>query len=172
MQKQVDLTGAEPIGFNVKNEPWVKYRLEDKTKLLARLIVGKIYKTAQYDALGQPIYGWASQNILTIMAPKELRGPPTDPPPVSSDLKDYNATSIDFERIGAEQWNVYELEDQSLLRLKLEITSVNRTDKFTLDGEPFYIILSSVVTRIKVAPSLIKKMPTKIAPSQPRSLYG
>lgn len=157
MQAQYDLSKADGVEFSAKSEPWVKYKLEDKTLLFARLVITKVYRTDQYDANGQPVYAWSSQNLFTTVAPKENRGTPSDPPPTSLNAADYDVTPVDFERAGSEQWNIYELKDKTVLRIKLEVTGVVRTDKFTVDGEPFYIVSSGALTRMKVPSELLQK---------------
>lgn len=160
------MSKAEGIEFSAKSEPWVKYRLEDKTVLLARLLITKVYKTDQYDPNGQPVYVWSSQNLFTTVAPKENRGTPSDPPPSSLNPADYNVTPVDFERVGSEQWNIYELKDKTILRIKLEVTGVVRTDKFAADGDPFYIVSSGALTRMKVPSELLKRGTPKVSPQK------
>lgn len=150
----------------MKSEPWIKYRLEDGTTLFGRLIVTKIVKMNEYDTSGQPIYAWLSQNLFSTLCPKTMKGTPSMPPPTSPDPKDFNVSPVDFERVGPEQWNIYEFSDGSLLRIKLEVTSILRTDKFTFDGDPYYIINTQTVSRIKVPPELLKKPAAKATTEQ------
>ncbi len=173
-QPQVDLTKANGVEFTVKDEPWTKYKLEDGTLLFGRLVILKIFRGDEYDATGQPIYGWQSQNLFTTISPKTLRGSPTVPPPTTLDPGVTNTTPIDFERVGFEKWNVYELSDGSLLRTKLEVTGVLRTDKFGQDGEPLYIVNNQPIHRMKVAPNLIKKpqRPLPKRDQEHKGLYG
>src|SRR5207253_10766660 len=110
-QAQVDLTKADPVEFSMKDEPWVKYKLEDGTSLFGRLIITKIFRGTDYDPTGQPVYPWSSQNVFTTIAPKALKSTPTNPPPTTLDPNSVNTTHADCERVGVEQWNVYELSD-------------------------------------------------------------
>src|SRR5436309_15718597 len=73
MQAQADLTKANAVEFNVRDEPWVKYKLEDGTLLFGRLVIPKIFKADEYDPSGQPIYAWSSQNLFTTICPRPLR---------------------------------------------------------------------------------------------------
>jgi hypothetical protein len=172
-QTQVDLTRADPVEFSMKDEPWVKYKLEDGTSLFGRLIITKIFRGTDYDRTGQPIYAWSSQNLFTTISPKTLKNTPTNPPPTALDPSTVNTTHVDFERVGAERWNVYELSDGSVLRAKLEITGILRTDKYGPDGEPLYVVNAQMIPRIKVPQTLIRRQPQ--APRQERDhkgLYG
>src|SRR5207253_7680243 len=126
-QVQVDLTKANAIEFTTKDEPWIKYKLDDGTVLFGRLVIAKIFRGEEYDPAGQPVYAWSSQNLFTTIVPRPLRGTPTNPPPTSLEPNTTNTTQVDFERVGPERWNVYEISDGSVLRAKLEITGILRT---------------------------------------------
>ncbi len=171
-QTQADLTKANAIEFTVRDEPWMKYKLEDGTLLFGRLIIPKIFRANEHDPTGQPIYAWSSQNLFSTICPNALRGTPTMPPPTSLDPTTTNTTAVDFERVGLEKWNVYELTDGTVLRAKLEITGILRTDKYGPDGDPLYIVNNQMIPRLKVPETLIKKQQQpKQAPS-PKGLYG
>ncbi len=172
-QAQADLTKANALDFNVRDEPWIRYKLEDGTLLLGRLIIPKIFRAEEYDPNGQPIYAWSSQNLFTTICPRALRGKPTNPPPTNIDPATTNTTMVDFDRIGPERWNVYELSDETVLRAKLEITGILRTDKYGPDGDPLYIVNHQPITRLKVPQKLIKKqkMITR-KETGPKGIYG
>ena len=170
MKTQYDLSKGEAIEFSVKSEPWLKYRLEDGNFLFGRLIITKIVKTVEYDVSGQPVYAWISQNLFSTICQKHLKGIPSTPLPSSTDPKDFSVTPIDFERIGDEQWSVYEVSDGTVLRLKLELTNVIRTDKYTFDGDPYYIMNSQTVSTMKVPKSLLRKPITQNT-AEPEDIY-
>src|SRR5437870_13469352 len=172
-QPQVDMTKATAIEFAVKDEPWIKYKLEDGTLLFGRLIIPKIFRSNDHDFSGNPIYAWSSQNLFTTICPQTLRGTPTVPVPTTLDPRTMNTTAVDFERVGPEKWNVYELSDGSVLRAKLEITGILRTDRYGNDGDPLYVVNAQMIPRIKVPQTLIKRQTQ--APRQdrePKGLYG
>ena len=171
-QAQVDLTRANAVEFTTRDEPWTKYKLEDGTLLFGRLVITKIFRGEEYDPTGQPVYAWTSQNLFTTIAPKSLKSTPTVPPPTSLDPATTDTTHVDFERPGPERWSVYELSDGSVLRSKLEITGILRTDKYGPDGDPLYIVNNQPIHRMKVAESLIRKQ--KIVQREPghKGMYG
>ena len=172
VQAQADLTKANAIEFNARDEPWIKYKLEDGTLLFSRLIIPKFFRADEYDPSGQPIYAWSSQNLFSTICPRPLRGAPTNPPPTSIDPSMTNTTVVDFERVGPERWNVYELSDGTVLRAKLEITSILRTDKYGPDGDPLYVVNHQPITRLKVPESLVKKQRIMRKDDRPKGLYG
>jgi len=101
-----------------------------------------------------------------------LRGTPTNPPQVSIDPRTTSTIPVDFEQVGPERWNVYELSDGTVLRAKLEITSILRTDKYGPDGDPLYVVNHQPITRLKVKKTLIKKQRILVKDDRPKGLYG
>src|SRR5438132_13950979 len=102
-QAQVDLTKADPVEFSMKDEPWVKYKLEDGTSLFGRLIITKIFRGTDYDPTGQPVYAWSSQNLFTTIAPKTLKSTPTNHPPTTPDPTSVNPPHDHLERVRAKK---------------------------------------------------------------------
>src|SRR2546426_11992064 len=113
----------------MKDEPWVKYKLEDGTSLFGRLIITKIFRGTDYDPTGQPVYAWSSQNLFTTSSPKALKSTPTNPPPTTLDPGSVNTTHVDFEKLGVERWNVYELYERGMLRAEIKNTCILRPEK-------------------------------------------
>ena len=73
--------------------------------------------------------------------------------------KTIGGTLVDFETIREED-NSYRLSDGSLIRMKTVVTNIIRTDEFTPNGEPIYIVNSQNVLVADV-PDELKKT-TKI----------
>ncbi len=173
MQPQFDLSKSDTMEFKVKNEPWAKYKLEDGTLLFARLVVAKIYKTDQYDPAGQPVYAWSSQNLISTVSTKQMKGTPSATPLTSVDPREYEATPVDFQKVGDEEWNVYQVVDGTVISIKIEVSSVMKTEKFQPDGEPFYIVNTGVIPKVKVPPNRLKKQTPVARPTtDKRPLYG
>jgi hypothetical protein len=57
-----------------------------------------------------------------------------------------------------------------VLRAKLEITGILRTDNYGPDGEPLYVVNAQMIPRMKVPESLIKRQPQ--FPRQERDRKG
>ncbi len=171
MEIQVDITKGTPVPFMVRSEPWNRYKLEDGTIIHGKLVLTKVIRINEFDATGQPIYIPSAQNLFASYSPAELKGTPTIASPTAVDKSTLNTTAIEFENIGVEEWNVYEFSDGTVFRVKLEVTSVFRTDRFTPDGDPFYVFNTTVVPRWKIPSQLVKKQQPKL-PSQPKSVYG
>ncbi len=81
-------------------------------------------------------------------------------------------TVVDFERIGPERWNVYELSDGTILRAKLEVTGILRTYKYGPDGDSLYAVINQPVTRVKVPENLVRKQTIAGKDTRPKGMYG
>src|SRR2546422_2231096 len=73
-QSTVDLTSMTPMEFTVISEPWVKYKLEDQTKLFVKLVVIKVVRGLNEQ--GQPAYNMNAQNIIATHGAPNQRGQP------------------------------------------------------------------------------------------------
>jgi len=63
---------------------------------------------------------------------------------------------MEFKSI-KEDWNEYQINDGTIVRLKVVVTNVARiTDKYDNDGNPIYVVKSSNVLSIS-APEKLKK---------------
>ena len=65
---------AVPVDVNQSSEQWNTYLLDDGSTLRAKLVVTKVVRVEnQYDAEGNPVYIFNSQNICTVQSPENLR---------------------------------------------------------------------------------------------------
>ncbi len=141
--------------FTVVSEPWAKYKLEDGTRLYAKLVVAKVIRGL--DQAGQPAYSVSSQNVISTHASENLKGQPSATPVNLSDPSSYKVVaSVDFDRMGPEKWNEYRLADGSILKARLEISMVARTDKYAGDGDPVYLTNAQPLLRFKIAENVLK----------------
>src|SRR3990170_3084248 len=123
------LAKGEAVEFMVKREPWVRYKLADGTRLFGRVVVTKVVRTREYEPTGEPVYAWFNQAIFTSIAPETLRGNPSDPQPTSLNLEDYNVVPVEFERMGPEERNEYELSDGTIMKVTLKVRSEEHTSE-------------------------------------------
>ena len=66
-----------------------------------------------------------------------------------------NGVEVEFKPL-SESWNEYETEDGAIVRVKLIVSRIIRTEKYKEDGEPIYVIKSSNVASVKVPVNLMK----------------
>ncbi|MEM3056659.1 MAG: hypothetical protein QW639_05460 [Candidatus Bathyarchaeia archaeon] len=151
--------------FTIIHENWNEYTIKDEkpVPMRGRIIVTKVFKTDKYDARGNPLYIYGSQNIFVTFAPPELKGTPSERIPTDEERLELIIRDLEFET-NREVWNEYELEDGSILRVKLVVSAVQKTSVFTQDGDPLYNVQSSAVMGVIVPPELRRK------PSRPGDL--
>ncbi len=165
------LASVTPIEFMVVSEPWVKYKLEDGTKLFVKLVVAKVNRG--FDQNGQPAYSVNSQNVVASHVPDPLRGQPSTTPFNVADPSTFKiVASLDFDRMGPEKWNVYNLADGSVLKARLEVSSVARIDKFGADGDPIYFTQTQPLVRFKVAENVLKQAKAPIRKPDTKGPYA
>ena len=63
--------------------------------------------------------------------------------------KKVDATELEFKTI-SEDWNKYECEDGSIIKLKTVAAKIFRTSLKKPDGEPLYVIRSSNIADVTV----------------------
>ena len=68
------LADATSVDVNQSSEQWNTYLLDDGSTLRAKLVVTKVLRVDNnYDAEGNPVYIFHSQNICTVQSPENLR---------------------------------------------------------------------------------------------------
>lgn len=160
-----------PIEFTVIAEPWASYELEDGTKLFVKLVVAKVNRG--FDQNGQPAYTLNSQNVVSSHVPEHLRGQPSTTPFNVADPSTFKVVaSLDFDRVGQEQWNVYNLADGSVLKTRLEVSSVARIDKYGPDGDPVYFTQTQSLVRFKVSENVLKQAKAAIRKPDTKGPYA
>jgi len=130
----------EVLEFEVLEEDWNKYELEDYTLIKARLIPTRIERPKRGPAAQVSI---SATPIFSVFAQK--RGPRGETPP--------QETWQTLEKIpvkiitSSEPWNKYRIpKTGDVIQVKLIVSEVFRVkDKFDNFGEPFYILTHSQV---------------------------
>jgi len=157
---------GEDVDFKIIREDWNIYELSDKATLRIRVILAKVIKTGQYKPDGEPIYGLATTNYVTVKTPSELMGPPTVPSPKPEQIALSDMVEVDFEP-KIENWNEYLLEDNTKLRIKLAVTKVRRSNFYDTMGYPIYHVDSSNLVSVSVPKNLKRKRPAPKPPTTP-----
>jgi hypothetical protein len=148
--KVTDPKGIDVFDFDVIEENWNHYDLEDGTKVRSRIILTRVARPKQGFKQGQ--YDLSFAPFFMITADSENRGtpgPPLTPEEVAIKPEDITAGSkIPVKVItSSEQWNVYRVNDTGdMFRVKMLITEAYRIkDRFDQFGEPMYGINHSPV---------------------------
>lgn len=127
--------------FDIVREPWNKYELSDGTTLKTRIILQKVVRRQQGERTG---YGTMTQNLQIVFAPRERKGTPSNQTYSQQELQ----TSVEQEvryTTTAEEWNEYAVDDGSRIRFHMTVTRISRTSKFDSNGDPIYLVDSSII---------------------------
>jgi hypothetical protein len=136
------------IDFEPEKEVWNLYELSDGTLLRIRTLLIKLFqqKPRPGQLTAQRQYSAAFSNVQSVkkVNPK-LRGVPSGVIPSMEELQRSPKVELQFTPL-VEDWNVYRLETQEKLRVKLVVTVVHRLqDKWDQFGDPIYITQSQNV---------------------------
>lgn len=100
-------------------------------------------------------YALKHQNLIEAYnVPPDLRGPPTKGPVPPAELNTAKKQEVGFSTL-FEEWCEYMVEDGTRIRAKLSLLEVHRTDKTNMEGEPIYVINSSMTVNIKPSKTLM-----------------
>ncbi|MDK2795241.1 MAG: hypothetical protein PWQ22_474 [Archaeoglobaceae archaeon] len=135
------------LDFKTIREEWMHLHLDDGTVIRFKSVLTRVFDTGQRDPLGEVIYRIDSQNVVVARAPDELKGPPSEfVPPIQEIAKKKKPTAVKIRAIVGDEWNEYELEDGSRIKIRTIITKVLRLDGyFDAYGNPIYVIQSQMV---------------------------
>jgi hypothetical protein len=96
-------------------------------------------------------YAFKASTVFTVDPPAELKGPPSNERFSPEELEKFIVEEdIELKPL-KEEWNIFEVNDERLF-IKLVVSKASRTNKYDADGEPFYIINSQPIFKIKRKP--------------------
>ncbi|WXG39480.1 MAG: hypothetical protein WED07_01375 [Candidatus Freyarchaeum deiterrae] len=138
---------ANDLDFDVLREPWNIYQLEEGPILRVKYVLTRFVR--QKDAGGLVGYAFKGQNVVSLSHfPEELRGSPSPRVYSSEELQASIVNeSVRYSTL-VEEWNEYVAEDGANIRLKITITQVCKTNKTDSDGEPIYLVKTSLLPQI------------------------
>jgi len=147
-----------PLDFEVLEEPWNIYVLSDGTKLRQKLVLTYVVRiSSSYDQLGRPIYQPSFMNLFSAVAPENLRGEPTYPPPTPREIAETASDKVLILKVEHEEPSSYKFEDGTVASFKTVITSIKRSSKYDQFGMPIYSIDWSIVPSYEIPKELWKK---------------
>jgi len=140
----------EVLDFEVIEEHWNEYELDDNTKLRGRAVLSRVARPRLGAVAGQ--YDLSFNPIFTVTAPPNQRGKPGPPlTPEEFVVKQEDISSglkIPVRPIThSEPWNIYRIEKtMDIFQAKLVVSAVYRVkDRFDQFGEPAYVIQHGMI---------------------------
>lgn len=157
--------------FEIENEGWSIYRVEDETIIKLRIFLSAVSK-ARPDPNNPDNIGYelslSPVNTVAIPDPKN-RGNPTPgsftPRQLQESIvkEDMTFTAIQ------EPWNVYRFKDGTRLSIRIQAVKISKTDKYDAKGIPVYFINHQPQIKTTLPPELKKKQ-VRITGQPPSSI--
>jgi hypothetical protein len=134
------------MDFAVMAEDYSRYLLQDGTTLKVKIVVRKIFRTAEITPQGYPAsLSIDSVNAVAAIVPPSLKGAPSkerfDP------TKDVGE-EIKFDPI-EEKWQTYMTPEGYKILVKPVLTKVIKYKKYNQYGEPIYSAVIQAITNIE-----------------------
>lgn len=131
------------LDFKIRNEDWCIIKLEDGARLRVLTILTAAIQENKEIVLG-------TQNIIAVASlPDTLWGQPEMKGHTLEELeKGIIKEDMNFE-IEKENWNVYELEDGTVVSIKPYVVTVSRTKYYNERGEPIYLLNIQPIIKVK-----------------------
>jgi hypothetical protein len=134
----------EYVDFEIADEGWNLYEVEDGTRLRARVVLKTVIKFED----GRYLFG-VEQITGIAFLPEKLRGPPSTQKYSPEELsKNIEIEDLEFKTL-KENWNVYRLSDGLTVSIKCAVTQINRTRLFNELGEPIYTVNITSLFKVK-----------------------
>ena len=137
----VDMEKDELIPFEIIDEKWHTYELEDNTIIKTKFILLNIIAYGEKDDLDKRLSEFATHLLVVVYSPKELRGP-KDKTRRADELEEYiTEKNLKFRNIKDGGMSKYETKN-SIIQIDHSITQVDITSKYDSKGMPAYIVRS------------------------------
>jgi spore maturation protein CgeB len=132
--------------FTVISEDYSKYLLQDGTILKVKIVVKKIFRSADVTPEGFPAgLSFDSVNAVAAIVPPAMKGPP------SKELWDPRkdvGKEIKFDPL-EEKWQEYVTNDGFKIMVKPVVVKVLKYDKRNIYGEPIYAATIQAITNVE-----------------------
>jgi hypothetical protein len=132
--------------FTVVSEDYSRYLLQDGTILKVKIVVKKIFRSAEVTPEGLPVaLSFDSVNAVAAIVPPAMKGPP------SKELWDPRkdvGKEIKFD-VMEEKWQEYVTSDGFKIMVKPIVVKVLKYDKRNIYGEPIYAATVQSITNVE-----------------------
>jgi len=134
------------LDFAVVNEDYSRYLVQDGTTLKVKIVVKKIFRSADMTPQGYPAaVSMDSMNAVAAIVPPALKSAPSKEP--WSPTRDVGQ-ELRFDPI-EEKSQQYITNDGFRILVKPVLTKVFRYDKYNNFGEPIYSVNIQAITNIE-----------------------
>ena len=139
---------GKSIDFDVHNEPWLSYELNDNTKIKTRYILTRLYRKTQED--NKRYYNFDGQTMTVAIIPPENMGPKDEKIYSPDEMKNsIIQDDVQYKSRSSEDWNDYTAHDGSRIRLKMMVTGIKKTSLYDKNGEPVYLVENTAMIQVR-----------------------
>jgi hypothetical protein len=147
---------AVEMPFEVISEGWSVYETKDRAMIKLKLVLLKLFLT-RLDEAGNANFGAATNVILTVSVPPNMKGRRSDRPISPKEVAESIVQSdIPFKTV-REDWNEYKIDDATV-SVKLIATVISKSSKFDMNGDPIYNVQHQSIVKGNVSPKSRKKL--------------
>lgn len=141
------MSSPQELNYDVIQEPWNSYELEDGLILKTRLIVKRVFRKKEGSKGG---YDIGSQNLTVLThIPESLIGKKAQRKYSQKEIASAVIRDNVRFKVLREEWNEYSVEDGANIRVKLTVMNVGKTSLFDENGEPIYLVNSSTMIQLR-----------------------
>jgi len=146
-QPPADLTKLQILDFDVMQEGWSTYDLEDGNRMRCRIVLLQMRAPDIQPKKGDPIAPQISQHVI-VDVPPNRRGSPGHPATQEevAKPKEHGGEEVAI-RSSSEPWNEYHITNTNVrLRVKIIVNRIWKIrDRFDQNGDPVYVVTSTVI---------------------------
>ena len=152
------------VEFETVKEGWNEYKLSDGARLRTKLTLGKIATAPGVPVKDAMNYGFNTQVMVVAYVPQHMKGTSSGRALTPQEMANAVVEDLDFDQTRTAT-NEYLLENDVRIKLRMMLTRVGKTDQFTPDGSPLYMINHQIVPQIKL-PKSFKRKKSKVSKSK------
>lgn len=129
----------EFLDFEVVNENWSTYEVEDGSILKSKFVLLSAIAYGERDEENTRLSKFSTHTLYVVYSPPELRGTPEHNLSVE-DLEEYvTERNLKFSQIKDSGLNAYKFEKR-IIEVDHRVNHIDKTSKYNKDGMPAYVI--------------------------------
>lgn len=137
----------DDVPFKIVREPWCEYDLGDNCILRTKLVLIKILKPPGVSLDRVKELNFKTHPHLSVYAPSDKKGTPETKKITPEFIEESIVEDVEPKPKKTSK-NQYELKNGIKIRLSLALTRVAKTDIFSDDGTPVYLVSHQIVPQL------------------------
>lgn len=142
------MSEARSLDFEIIKEPWNKYQIADNSVLKVRTILTKVERRMKDN---KPYFKTKDRALIVINADPSLKGEPDPKDYTNQEIKEAVAKKdMRYDTI-SQEFNEYILDDGTKIKIYTNVTNIDRSSLFNIEGDPIYNVSST--NQVEIRPS-------------------